>query len=261
MVMKVIIENLHNFLIEYFEANQCEVIADTDSLNIKLTEEMDELLMNRPFYWHYVRKLNQKGHPLELKLTTNYLKATKDIDYLYFSTDRFWKIAQDTLSKGRFTKLYQKIDIREQTPIYPWLIINFKLIYLGKKQSEELKSYGIHLINGTIIDEAFEWLQEKQWTLTIPDFCYPISPIIKPENGYTRIEQYILNDLQSKQHDWASESYQSLTEEIQVLDYFKHNSPNMDPKHYQQEKANLESIYQPKIKIEVINGGLFYIQQ
>ncbi|WP_440895837.1 YqhG family protein [Amphibacillus sp. Q70] len=257
----MIIENLHNFLIEYFEANQCEVESDTDSLNIKLTEELDELLMNRPFYWHYVRKLNQKGQPLALKLTTNYLKATKERDYIYFSTERFQKIAQDALIKGRFTKLYQKIETNQQTPIYPWLIVNIKQSYLGKNQSEELKSYGIHLINGTIIDQAFDWLNQKQWVMTIPDFCYPLSPIIKPENGYARIEQYILNELQNKEHDWASESYQALTEEIQLLDYFKDNNPNMALEHYQQEKNNIESMYQPKIKIEVINGGLFYLEQ
>lgn len=254
----MIIENLHDFLVEYFEDNHCTVKTNGDGLDIQLTEEMDERLMNRPFYWHYVRKLNQLGQPLELKLTTDYFKATRERNYIYFSTDRFRKIAEDTLTKGRFTKLYQQVKLSKQTPIYPWLIVNIKQSYLGETQSEELKSYGIHLINGTIIDRAFDWLNEQQWDMTIPDYCYPITPMIKPENGFKRIEQYIVNELQTKQHEWANESFRSLTEEIQLLNYFKEHNPSLEADFYEQEKKNLESIYHPKIKIEVINGGLFY---
>ncbi len=62
-------------------------------------------------------------------------------------------------------------------------------------------------------------------------------------------------------NQWASDSYQSLTKEIELLDYFKAHNPNMDLDHYQQEKDNLKSIYQPKIKLDVINGGLFYLKK
>ena len=58
-MVSMTIENLHNFLINYFEASQCEVNSEDETLDVKLTEEMDEQLMNRPFYWHYVKKLNQ----------------------------------------------------------------------------------------------------------------------------------------------------------------------------------------------------------
>lgn len=255
------IENLHDFLINYFEANQCDVEVEQDVLTIQLTEEMDERLMNRPFYWHYVRKLNQQGQPLQLKLTTNHSKATKGIDYIYFTTDRFKKIADDSLVKGRFTKLYQQTKTTQETPLYPWLIVTIKITYLGKNQSEHLHSYGIHLINGTIIDQAFFTLQKKEWSMNVPDLCYPMSPLIKPINGFKRIDSYLIDQLKKNEHQWAKESFQSLTEEIELLDYFKAHNPSMDDTLYQQERANLESIYQPKIKIEPINGGLFYLKQ
>jgi len=254
------IKNLHSFLIDYFEANQCFVEYDDTSLDIKLTEEMDEKLLNRPFYWHYMRKLNQKGTPLDLKLTTDFSKETKDRHYINFVTEQFQKIAQDTLSKGRFVKLYQKVEATSQTAFYPWLAVNLKLSYLGNTHNEEIKSYAIHLINGTIIDHAFQWLKEREWLMKIPDLCYTISPIIKPENGFNRIENYLINELQSQEHQWAKESYRLLTEEISLLDYFKKHQ-TMDNDHYEQEKNNLNAIYHPKIKIEVINGGLLYLSQ
>lgn len=255
------IENLHNFLINYFEASQCEVNSEDETLDVKLTEEMDEQLMNRPFYWHYVKKLNQTGQPMELKLTTNFSKATKERDYIYFSTDRFKKIAQDSLAKGKFTKLYQKTNTKSQTPLYPWFVVNIKLSFLGNTHSEQIKSFGIHLINGTIIDQAFDWLSKKQWDIAIPDFCYSISPMINLDNGFKRIETYLINQLQNQEHQWANQSFRLLTEEIKLLDYFREKNPTMTDQHYDQERANLESIYHPKMKIDVINGGLFYIIQ
>lgn len=253
------VKNLHEFLVDYFEANQCEVKATPNTLDINLTEEMDEKLMNRPFYWHYVRQLNQVGEPLQLKLTTDYSKATKERNYIYFSTERFKKIVQDTYEKGRFVKLYQKLNPSKKTPLYPWLIVNIQLSYLGKSQHQEIRSFGIQLINGTIIDQAFDWLDQKEWDVNIQSLCYQMSPIIRPNNGFERIEHYLLSELQNAEHKWAHDSYQALTEELELLNYFKDNSQNMNNNHYQTEKENLESIYQPNIKIKVINGGLFYI--
>ncbi|WP_017472299.1 YqhG family protein [Amphibacillus jilinensis] len=257
------IENLHDFLVTYFTTNHCQVNSNKKdgTLNVQLTEEMDERLMNRPFYWQYVRKLNQVGSPLELKITTQYNKANKDRAYLSFGTERFNKICNDALSKGRFTKLYQSIAPRQQTALYPWLIINVKMSYIGKQQEEDLKSYGIHLINGTIIDQAFEWLEQKEWTTTIPDFCYPITPLIQVRNGYLRIEHFILEQLQAKQHQWAEASYQHLQEEIQLLNYSKDREQSVDENHYLKEKENLKAIYQPKISLQVINGGMFYLAE
>lgn len=260
-MMMMQIENLHDFLVDYFTASQCQVEVINDTISIQLTEEMDERLMNRPFYWHYIRKLNQTGQPLQLKITTNHSSATKEIDYIYYTTDRFQKIAEDTIIKGRYCKLYENIRPTKQTPLYPWLVINIKQTYLGKKQAEQLLSLGINLINGTIIDQAIFMLKTKQFNNTVPDLCYLITPIIKPTNGYDRIENYLINQLQRQAHEWASDSYRSLTEEIKLLNYFKERNPNMDEDHYEKEKENLQAIYQPKIKLEVINGGLFYLQQ
>lgn len=77
------------------------------------------------------------------------------------------------------------------------------------------------------------------------------------------IEQ-LLTQLEENQKlaNWASfKRAYNITKEIELLDYFKAHNPNMDLDHYQQEKDNLKSIYQPKIKLDVINGGLFYLKK
>lgn len=46
---------IHNYLYNFFEANNCEILERSPHLlDVQLTIEMDKLLMNRPFYWHYL---------------------------------------------------------------------------------------------------------------------------------------------------------------------------------------------------------------
>ncbi|MDR2993585.1 MAG: YqhG family protein, partial [Bacillus cereus] len=48
---------IHNYLYNFFEANNCEILGRSPHLlDVQLTIEMDKLLMNRPFYWHYLEK-------------------------------------------------------------------------------------------------------------------------------------------------------------------------------------------------------------
>ena len=50
-------QEIHKFLERYFHANHCEIIEKHPSyMTVQLTIELDKELMNRPFYWHYLRK-------------------------------------------------------------------------------------------------------------------------------------------------------------------------------------------------------------
>ena len=45
----------------YFQANDCEIIENNPGyITVQLTIDLDKELMNRPFYWHYLRK-NRRG--------------------------------------------------------------------------------------------------------------------------------------------------------------------------------------------------------
>lgn len=50
------------FLIDFFESRQASIVEKSDGiLTIKLTEQLDEQLNDRPFYWQYVKKLGKVG--------------------------------------------------------------------------------------------------------------------------------------------------------------------------------------------------------
>ena len=55
-------QEIHKFLERYFLSNKCEIVDKQPSyMTVQLTIELDKELMNRPFYWHYLRK--NRGSP------------------------------------------------------------------------------------------------------------------------------------------------------------------------------------------------------
>ncbi|WP_337020615.1 YqhG family protein, partial [Oceanobacillus massiliensis] len=65
------ITDLNVFLCDYFTAKNCSIIENKDGiLQIQLNEHMDRELMNRPFYWHYIKKMGREGDPMQLTLIT-----------------------------------------------------------------------------------------------------------------------------------------------------------------------------------------------
>lgn len=255
------IENLHNFLNDYFSANYCTVNANRYNLDVQLTDEIDEQLMNRPFYWQYVRKLGRIGEPQTLKLTTDLDQQSKDRELIHFGTPRLQQIITHLQKHAKFVRLYQRLEVNQQTPVIPWFIINLKISYTGKQKKEDLQSIGINLINGVMITDIFPSLTTVQWESSICDYCYPITPLIKIPSSYQRIINYLTEQIKRKEHDWAATSWAKMEEEKELLAYFYQETDASEQELFQLETAAIEALYQPKIEFEVINGGLFHLSQ
>lgn len=260
------IENLHDFLGEYFTANQCEVLQNENGkLTIQLNEKMDEALMNRPFYWHYIKKIGRQGEPKRISFITNPDRREEDGEWIHFGSPRLHQIFKTLETQGRFTKLFETVITDQKTPLSPWLIVNIKLSYTGKQKKDEIWSIGLHLINGTMITNMMDHLHSLQLKPAIPDFCYTITPMIKMKSGYQRIISYIENHLQNQEHDWAQESWQNLVEEQKILEHFyvktEEETDEDEQKRFEQEQIDINNRFQPVISIDVINGGIFYLSQ
>ena len=76
---------IHNYLYNFFEANNCEILERSPHLlDVQLTIEMDKLLMNRPFYWHYLEKTG--GVPNPMRLTLLQIQKMKKMMVSLFTT-------------------------------------------------------------------------------------------------------------------------------------------------------------------------------
>lgn len=249
------------FLTNYFQANHCEIKKQNHhQLQVKLTEEMDRALMNRPFYWQYIKSLGKEGEPLTLSLqlgnTSEQLSDDK-FELIHFGSPRLHTIFNDLKQKAQFTRLFEKITTTENTMLFPWLVINLIVSYEGRLKKEELFSIGLQLINGTIVFNMMEKLNKRTIDEQISNYCYTITPLIKLESGFLRILNVVKQQVNKRCHKWIEESEASLNKEIQLINHFYDQLNDQDKKEKEIEQAKKR--YKPKININPFSGGLFYL--
>lgn len=237
------ITKLDEFLQNYFISHGCKLLHNNEGvLTVQLTEEMDRALMNRPFYWHYIKKIGQNGEPMQLSLISNPDKREEKGEWIHFGSPRLHQIINQLKQKEKYTKLFQKVNTRQNTPLYPWLVINMKISYMGRQKKDELISIGLHLVNGAMKLEMMNLLEEIPLQMAISDYCYTISPIIKIKSGFIRIENVIDNYIQDQTHPWAEESNRVLEEEIQMLKHFYTGDTEIQMEQMEKEIKDRKSV-------------------
>lgn len=255
---------IHHFLSRFFQASGCQILEnDGQMLNIQLTVDMDKRLMNRPFYWKYVEQLGQDGQPLQLNLVTDPEQANdSDGEFIHFGSPRLHQIFQSAKDLSRHTRLFEKVENIDSrsVPLVPWIGMNMKISYKCDRKKDELVSFGLQLINGQLVKSFHEQLDKLHLTPKIPDYCFTISPLIKPGSGLKRLESYIAEYVANKDDQWAHDAERRWAEDQGLLDQFYENTEEK-PESYEREKEAIRQQYEPKIQVTILNGGLFYLKK
>lgn len=252
--------NVKKFITTYFEHNDCEVtILNKGEIEVKLTEEIDRAIMNRPFYWHYVKATGQDGDPERLRFSISKKDKKTNSESIDFGTPRMNDISRHLESSSRFIQVFEQLDVFSQAALHPWLIINATITYKGKQIKEDILSIGLNLITGLTIDHAMETLEAKQLAQSISPNCYTISPLIKLQSGFQRIERYIDHYFTQQNYSWVFDSLHLLKEELLLLKHFYDKKE--DGTNLMNEVIQLYERLKPEVKFEVINGGLFYLDE
>ncbi|HET7658205.1 MAG TPA: YqhG family protein, partial [Bacillales bacterium] len=198
---------IHDYLERYFRTSGCDILEDDGKfLHIQLSIEMDKLLMNRPFYWKYIENTGMEPQPMKLKLVTDPGTAEEnDGEFVHFGSPRLHQIFQSARKLAAYTRLYENVgEIHAPSvPLEPWLGLNIKISYQCDRKKDLLVSYGLQLINGQIVEDFHSLLASLDLTPKIPDYCFTISPLIKPQSGLKRIEAMIDEQVQSEDQTWA----------------------------------------------------------
>lgn len=254
------ITNLHSFLEDYFEAHECSIVHNYDGvMTVQLTEEMDRTLMNRPFYWQYIKSTGHPGDPMKLVLITNPNKREEEGEWVHFGSPRLQQIFNHLKEKSNNIKLFQQLNVTANTPLHPWLVINIKINYNGKQNKNELFSIGLNLVNGSVNTKMMESLDAIPLRTTISDYCYSISPLIKLDSGFKRIETMLDQYLDNQTHQWAAESVTTLHEEIELVKHFYQHLSDSDQ--LENEISDLTKRFTPSITYHIVNGGIVYLKQ
>ncbi|SDY55401.1 protein YqhG of unknown function [Evansella caseinilytica] len=252
---------IHRYLKQFFLENDSPILEESDShLHIQLSVAMDKALMNRPFYWHYIEKIGGQPAPYQLTLITDAEKADESIkgEKIHFGSPRLHQIFQTATQLGRYALLYEAVSpAGNSLPLKPWLVLNGNISYCCDHKKDRFFSIGLSLITGEMINDAAEQLKNKQFQVQIPDYCFTISPVIMPEAGLERIRKYFIQQLEQEAHIWAEEAVERWKADEELLEAF-YDGEDEKPDSYYQEKEALRAQYEPKIDIDIINGGLFY---
>ena len=255
-------EQVHDYLKTFFKETKCEIVSDEGHLlSIQLNIDMDKRIMNRPFYWQYIEATNSPANPALLTLITDRTKIQNQFmgEIIHFGSGRLHLIFKATKELGSFVKMYQhSVENNGKQMLTPYFCVNYKVSYYSDQTKEVLYSLGINLINGEIEDNFHEYVTQLNLKPTIPDDSFCLQFIIKPNRALGRLDSMIQNIIQNDDHTWAEDAKKRWAKELEVLDYF-YEGIEEKPDSYEIEKKGLEERFNPRIKVEIINGGLFYL--
>ncbi|MGE7944299.1 YqhG family protein [Lysinibacillus xylanilyticus] len=255
-------QQVHSYLRQFFTENDCYIVGeDHHYLTVQLTVDIDKKIMNRPFYWQYVEATNSEPNPAQVTFITNQTASAGSLygEVIHFGSPRMNQLFQATRELGAYVQMYEKVDTaRGQVILTPWLGVNYKVSYCCDRTKEMLYSFGINLLTGIIKEDFHETLYATELDTVPAEHVFHVQYIIKPIRGLQRLDAAIEAIIAQDDHSWATEAKKRWQRDQRVLDYF-YEDVDDKPECYDIEKKALEEQYDAKIKIEIINGGLFYL--
>lgn len=257
-------QQIHEYLVRFFKENNCQIVKEHDHyITVQLTIDMDKKIMNRPYYWQYIENTNIVPSPAQITLITDQNKLEEDIkgEVVHFGSPWLNQIFQATNDLGSFVHMYERVSGNpgSQPILTPWLGVNYKVSYYSDQTKEMLYSLGINLMTGEMKHSFQEEISELDLDSTMPKNAFDLMYIIKPIRGLERLDAAIESLIQHDDHTWADEAKSRWQKDRQVLEHFYEAMDNK-PECYEMEKKAMDEQYQTRINIDVVNGGLFYMQ-
>ncbi|PKR78979.1 hypothetical protein CEY16_04285 [Halalkalibacillus sediminis] len=249
---------IHPFLLDFFRERGGKIVHEENGLfKVQLTEALDEELMNRPFYWQYIKKLGFKGEPMSVTFITDDTKRNQTGEWVHFGSRRLEQFFQIIQRDGMYTELYeQHTPGQQQSAMYPWFVCNVNVHFNGYYTSDEIVSVGVLLTNGTMRFGMMEELESLSLSSQIPDYCYKIPSIIPPKKA----AEHLMNELESrvieKSKSFAEQSSHLYESE---LDLIRDLGQDLKDEEIKSMKQQIFDRLYPKVNFKVINGGLFYL--
>ena len=256
-------QEIHEFLVQFFTANQCEITDQSSGhVTVQLTIDMDKELMNRPFYWHYLEKVGGVPNPMSLTLILDKEKAPSDLkgEFIHFGSPRLHQIFASAQKLSKHIRLFEEINVTSgQMSLFPWLSINVNISYECDRKKDLFYSIGLNLINGMFVENFVDLIDQLPLTPKISDYTFTLTPIIRYQSGLSRIKTYIENKINQDDHGWADEARLRWKKDLDLLNHFYEDITDEERHTYELEKEALRLQYEPRIRVSIINGGLFYL--
>lgn len=255
-------QQIHDYLRQFFKENDCPILTENDHyMIVQLTVDMDKKIMNRPFYWQYIESTGDDPNPMQLTLITDKNQLTDSIagEVVHFGAPRLNQLFQVTKEMGSFVQMYEKGFEGQETILTPWLCVNYRVSYYSNRTKEMLYSLGMNLMTGEMKEGYHETLFDLDLISNPPNNTFRLPYTIKPVNALDRLTDVIETKIHQDDHSWAEEAKNRWNKELLILEYFYEDVEDK-PDCYEIEKEAIKQQYETRIKVEVINGGVFYLR-
>ncbi|MFC0014803.1 MULTISPECIES: YqhG family protein [Allobacillus] len=256
--------DIQSFLIDFFTSRQASIVEKSDGiLTVKLTEQLDEQLMNRPFYWQYVKKLGKVGETMSVTFITDEEKRDQQKgEWIHFGSPRLDQIFHIIQREGAYTVLYEDCQSNSttKTPLHPWLICNIRVKYRGFLSKDELVSVGIRLIDGTMRFQMMDEIEHKNFASSVPNFCFTLPTIISTERAVERVTEELQQRIKQKSTHFVNKSHRLYEREMNMLKKLIIDDEKDDAEHQRAKVQIFERLY-PQVDLEWINLGYFYVSE
>jgi hypothetical protein len=261
---------VRSFTERYLQSHHCHMIESTPShLITQLSIEVDKELLNRPFYWMYVEKMNLPPQPSRFCFIFHPEETPADLhgEYLFHGSQRFTQMLESAQKLGQFVRLYQEprgLDRYGHSKSYtPWLGIHFKISYVCDQKMDRLSYLGFNLQSGEIREGFYQRIQPLSWTSKLPAQRHTVSPRFSITEAVGECEYYLQDQLENEERIWQQQALARLTQELEQLDRFYPDEANISEElHKEKKQRQRETMWQyhPRVEIKVINAGLFYVE-
>lgn len=260
---------LRDFTERYLQTNDCKILESTPSyLHTQLSMEADKDLVNRPFYWSYVEKMNLEPNPVQLCFVFDPDHPPEGIraEHLFYGSPRCQQLLQSAQKQGKFVRLYQQHKgwSTASKAYIPWLSLHYLVSYVCDQKKDQLISLGISLQSGEIQNDFYTQLKQHDWTAKLPDQRYTISPRLTIAEAVGELEYALEEQINAEDHQWAEAAQQRLADELaQVATFFPDKEKRSDEQQAAYEARKRECIWQyhPRVEVNLVAAGLFYIEQ
>lgn len=194
---------------------------------------------------------------------------------LTFGSKRLMQLFDTVKAIGKFVQLFEEPDSAARTGIgygsagyRSYLNVNVKLELLCDMKRDELHSFAVDLSTGDLLESFGDTIAGKKLTPRLPPHVYIARPAVTLARARTIVELHIEKMLKRYDHGWAAEAHRRLNDELARVDgYYQEAVKGLEDEakreaeeQWTKRREELDWQYRPRIRVHVVNGGLFHLK-
>jgi len=133
---------------------------------------------------------------------------------------------------------------------------------------DELHSLGVDLASGELVTQFHQALLTKRLTPRFPINSSLPRQILSVTKARAMMELFVEKQLKQVDHSWAASARERMEDELSRVDtYYSELHDNSDPEEkptiasqWESRKQEMEWQYSPRIRVSVINCGMFHLR-